>query len=203
VFWGAISSSGVPAAIVDYWQYFEAFRQFGPRKCVEATQDVVEYIDDILLDKSKARTFGGALKELFGFNLTDNVAFAGAATTIGFRAWQSQNWDPDISTAAVSRYCANITTGVQLYPTLSKRAAGLRRLRKLSRGDEMTDEMVNRTLNYIGYVKVTTISPCDSRKKTHEECFTPNRTRLAQDDIKSSKWRSWAWQYVPVNEANR
>jgi hypothetical protein len=195
LFWGAISSSGVPAAIVDYWQYFEAFRIFGPRNCVETTQDFVGFIDSILLDKEKTRTLAGSLKDLFGFpNLSDNTAFAGTATEVGLGRWQSQNWDPNISTETVTRYCANVTVAQQLYPQLAGRKDDLKRLKKLVDGHDMTEEMVNKTLNYIGYINLTALAPCAAKGRTQQECFTPNLTHYSQEDLKSSAWRSWSWQ---------
>jgi hypothetical protein len=194
LFWGAISSSGVPAAIVNFWKYFEAVRLFGPSKCVEETQDIVEFVDSILLDKGKARTLGGSLRDLFGFpNLTDDTAFAGAATIVGLGRWQSQNWDPELGTHAVTRYCGNITMSQQIYPRLAGRKDDLKRLQKLSGGDGMTDEKINKTLNYIGYLNLTVLAPCAAKGLTQQECFTPNMTWLSQDNLKAV-WRSWAWQ---------
>jgi hypothetical protein len=162
---------------------------------VEATQDVVEFIDSILLDKEKSSALAKPLKDLFGFpNLTDNTAFAGSATTVGLGRWQSRNWDPDLDTDTVERYCGNITMAQQTYPQLSSRKEGLKQLKKISAGDEMTEEMVNKTLNYIGYLNLTAVAPCVAKGKTQQECFTPNITRLTQEDIKSASWRSWAWQ---------
>ena len=82
----------------------------------------------------------------------------------------------------------------QIYPKLSGRKGDLKRLKKLMGGDDMTEEMVNKTLNYIGYVNETALAPCAASGRTQQECFTPNITRLTQDDLKASAWRSWAWQ---------
>jgi hypothetical protein len=196
VFWGAISSSGVPVAIVDFWQYFEAFRQFGPRNCVETTQDIVEFLDSILLDEDNSRRLAGSLKALFGFpNVSDNTAFASVATTIGLSAWQSRNWDPQIDVPIVRWYCANVTTTYQLYPQLAGRRSDLQRLKRLVDGKELTEEILNKTLNYIGYVNLTVVSPCAANGTTQEQCFvTPNMTFYRQEDLKQSRWRSWTWQ---------
>jgi len=162
---------------------------------VESTQDIVEFIDSILLDKEKARTLAGSLRDLFGFsNLSDNTAFAGAATTVGLSRWQSQNWDPNIHSDIVTEYCGNITVAQQLYPRLAGRKQDLKRLKRLADGDDMAEEMMNKTLNYIGYINMTVLTPCAAKGTTQQECFTPNVTAYLQEDIKSSCWRSWAWQ---------
>lgn len=40
LFWGAISSSGVTAAVTDFWEYYEAARLYSPEGCAPATQKV-------------------------------------------------------------------------------------------------------------------------------------------------------------------
>ncbi|EEY20391.1 conserved hypothetical protein [Verticillium alfalfae VaMs.102] len=42
VFWGAVSSSGVTQAIVDYWEYYEAARRYAPADCADVTATLTE-----------------------------------------------------------------------------------------------------------------------------------------------------------------
>ena len=113
-FWGSISSSGVTEAIIDYWQYWEPIRLFGPQDCIKATQDFVEVIDGILIDNPSSTA---TLKNTFGLgNVTDDADFAAALTEYGIGGWQSRNWDPDVSSPVFQQYCGNVSNTSVIYP---------------------------------------------------------------------------------------
>ena len=54
--WGAISSSGVTAAIYDYWEYYEPVRIYGPPACIANQQKLTNVVDNIF----KKERFGHA-----------------------------------------------------------------------------------------------------------------------------------------------
>ena len=79
-FYGAISSSGVTAAIYDYWEYFEPARLFGPPDCIKGTQLMVDVVDKILLKRNNTDKIAH-LKNAFGLGgITDYRDFANVLT---------------------------------------------------------------------------------------------------------------------------
>jgi hypothetical protein len=94
VYWGAISSSGVPEAIYDYWQYYEAARLFAPSDCVVNTQKLTHMVDNILIGKAETE-YVPRLKAAFGLgNLTLNDDFANTIS-FGIAGLQGLNWYAD------------------------------------------------------------------------------------------------------------
>lgn len=63
-FFGAISSSGVTEAIVDYWRYYEPIRKHGPEQCILNTQLLTNAMDNIFL-KDKNKHLRPTLKTVF------------------------------------------------------------------------------------------------------------------------------------------
>lgn len=89
IFWGAISSSGVPEAIYDYWQYFEPVRVYGPQECVKTTQNLTNVVDKILLEPEN-KELVPTLKGVYGLpNVTYDDDFANVLTG-GIYGWQSR-----------------------------------------------------------------------------------------------------------------
>lgn len=71
VFWGTISSSGVTEAIIDYWQYYEPIREYGPPDCIRTQQNLTHVVDNILIGKKDDTKTIQKLKTAFGLeNLT-------------------------------------------------------------------------------------------------------------------------------------
>lgn len=190
VFWGGISSSGVPTAIWDYWEYFEAARIHGPPTCVEITQKVTDVVDQILLNEENSK-YVQKLKDIFGLgNLTHNDDFANTISR-GISSLQGLNWDPTVSNNAFFDYCANISDTSSLYSDTEKHREAVEKLLTVAGYAEELDDLVNRTLNYIGWVDLTTVSHC---KQNQDECFSAHDSEFyTQDDI-SQTWRLWIYQ---------
>ncbi|KAI0471056.1 peptidase S28 [Xylariaceae sp. FL0804] len=191
VYWGAISSSGVPEAIWDYWQYYEAAAVFGPPECVETTQKLTHVIDNILIGK-QGTEYVAQLKEAFGLpNVTHDTDFASALTG-GISGLQSYNWDPSQSSDSFFVYCSNVSSDSVLFPATEARRASVRELISVGGYKDELDTLTNRMLNYIGYVNETSVSLCtgsqDGCYSTYDESF------YEQTDI-SQTWRSWPYQY--------
>lgn len=101
VYFGAISSSGVTEAIYDYWRYYEPIRKFGPKQCIETTQNLTNVMDNIFLDP-KNMVMRPVLKQAFGLeNVTFNDDFMSALNIYGIGGWQSKNWDPEVQRFAL------------------------------------------------------------------------------------------------------
>lgn len=191
VFYGAISSSGVTEAIYEYWQYYVPIIEYGPQDCIYTTQTFVKAIDNILLGKSTSAVT--QLKSAFGLqNLTHNSDF-GNVIANGVTGWQSRNWDPAVNSPTFDQYCGNVTTDSVIYPN---KTSGLESTVKdifSEAGVESNSTLVNRMLNYIGYIRTGWVDRC---KGSQDSCFSNlNATFYEQDDISQWSWRSWAYQY--------
>ncbi|EAQ89394.1 hypothetical protein CHGG_06013 [Chaetomium globosum CBS 148.51] len=195
VYWGAISSSGVPEAIYDYWQYYEAARIYSPHDCILATQKLTHVVDNILLGTTDTE-YVQRLKTAFGLgNVTRDDDFA-FTISYGISGLQGLNWDPALNDTGYGYYCNNLTATTNLYPELTTLESEARELIEVGGYGEEADTLTNQLLNYIGYVNVTAIQNCvQSGKPSQDACFTSyNSTYYQQDDLKQD-WRLWAYQY--------
>ncbi|KFA53307.1 hypothetical protein S40293_04720 [Stachybotrys chartarum IBT 40293] len=195
VFWGAISSSGVTAAVFDYWEYFEAARLFAPGECGPKHQNIFKIIDNVLLggDRDKVR----ALKNVFGLgDLEEDKDFAETLSTPIY-GLQSTNWDPELDDYEWGHYCGAITSGALLYgstrhllPTVKKLVA--------EAGFDDDDEIVYNLLNFIGFSKGTIVrtlkGPC--KGLSAQKCFSREEqlNDIAQHGLIPTWVISWFYQ---------
>jgi hypothetical protein len=184
----------VPEAIINYWQYWEAIRLYGPKECIKTTQQFVQLIDGILLKQPTNLNQVALLKKTFGFSgLTTDENFAAIVTTEGIGRWQGRNWDPEVSSTAFAEYCGNITSNEILYEPSAKQRRRVEYL--IESGTPFATEkeiLVNRTLNWIGYLFESFTQECDILT---DACFTPKEQSFyEQSDLDSWTWRSWTWQ---------
>ncbi|AEO54489.1 hypothetical protein MYCTH_2297119 [Thermothelomyces thermophilus ATCC 42464] len=192
VYWGAISSSGVPEAIYDYWQYYEAARIYAPHDCVVATQKLTHIVDNILLDKADT-DYVRRLKTGFGLGgVTRNDDFANAISW-GIGGLQGLNWDPALNDTGFGEYCNNLTATKPLYPTSPALEQEARELVKAGGYGKEADTLTTQLLNYMGYVNATTVQTC--HKDSQDECFTNYNSTFYQQDDKTQDWRLWPYQY--------
>jgi Serine carboxypeptidase S28 len=191
VFYGAISSSGVPEAIIDYWEYWLGPLNYGPPDCMATTQEFTEVIDGILIGKNNSE-LTSRLKTVFLLpNVTYDNDFAAVLSGYGIGQWQGRNWDPAVGSPSFDFYCGNITNNTVLYPELESSRAELLNLTEISGYDAIDDTFITRMLNFIGYTNATT--GCSGNQDT---CFsTHNSTYYQQDSIATQVWRSWGYQY--------
>ncbi|KAL2160955.1 hypothetical protein VTH06DRAFT_8667 [Thermothelomyces fergusii] len=194
VYWGAISSSGVPEAIYDYWQYYEAARIYAPHDCVVATQELTHIVDNILLGQAAdASRYVDRLKAGFGLGgVTRNDDFANAISW-GIGGLQGLNWDPALNETQFGEYCNNLTATEPLYPTSPALEREARELVRAGGYGKEADRLAVQLLNYMGYVKATTVQTC--RKDSQDECFTNYNSTFYQQDDKTQEWRLWPYQY--------
>jgi len=190
VFWGAISSSGVTEAIVDYSIYFLAIAKFAPPACVSAQQTLTAVVDGILNGTSNSTI--AQLKTAFGLpNVTYNNDFASVLST-GIEGWQSLNWDPALNSPEFYQYCDTISNTSVVYPgtaSLAPTAASL----ISAAGYSANSSLVNQMLNYIGFINETEVSSCVGQSQ--DSCFSAhNATYYEQDDLSQFDWRSWEYQ---------
>lgn len=190
-YWGAISSSGVPEAIWDYYKYFEAAAVYGPPACVENTQKITDIVDKILINK-KDSEYVGQLKGLFGLpNVTHDADFASAING-GIYSLQSLNWDPTQSSNGFFDYCDIVSSDDVKYPNTEAQRDLVNDLITVAGYGDEVDTLSNHVLNYVGYYSRSAASCTDADQ---DECFgTYDAGFYAQDDIAQS-WRLWPYQY--------
>ena len=191
---GAISSSGVTKAIYDFWNYYSPVAQYGPPDCILTTQKLTNVVDNILINKANNQTLVKNLKSAFDLgDLTYSTDFANVLSD-GIGGWQSKNWDPDVDNPSFNLYCGNVSSNESLYPTKESLRSTVEDLINSGGYGDQT-YLVNRMLNYIGWLTTTQVDPCLQGGESADVCFsTHNQTFYSQDDI-TQTWRSWPYQY--------
>lgn len=191
VWWGGISSSGVPLSVEDYWQYLEAARLFAPDGCAEATQKLTHVVDGILFGEDKELV--SSLKELFHLEDLENDAF-GQTIAMGIYGLQSTNWDPEVDEPDLGLYCGAVTSDAMLFASMRHRTDAARRFVKAAGYGKEVDSLSVQLLNWAGYIRFQVRDamrgPC--KGKTQHECFSHRAMKL---DPKSRDWEtSWMYQ---------
>lgn len=193
LYWGAISSSGVTAAITNFWQYHEAFRNFAPAGCSEAQQALTKIVDSILFggDQEAVDSF----KTMFYLDGLKDDEFANVLTS-AISALQSTNWYPEDDSEVLGLYCGAITSTARLFASTVHLEPKARHFAGL--GGFEGDELETRTaqlLNWAGYIrsehKKQKAGSCKSL--TNAQCYS---YREMEDDmsIPTGMFRPWLWQ---------
>ncbi|KAI0490308.1 peptidase S28 [Xylaria cf. heliscus] len=190
-YWGAISSSGVPEAIWDYYKYFEAAAVYGPAACVENTRKITDIIDKILIGK-KGSKYVGQLKSVFGLpNVTHDGDFA-TIVSGGIGGLQGLNWDPTQSSNAFFDYCDIVSSNKLNYPNTESLRKSVNELITVAGYGREVNTLSNHVLNYVGYYLPTAAS-CTSQNQ--DDCFGTYDTDFYSQDSISDSWRLWPYQY--------
>lgn len=167
---GAIASSAVTHATIDYWEYNDAVRRTADPVCVAHLMTAVQVVDDVLA----TRVLAGPLKSWFGLGgLESNQDFASLLMTpIGYV--QGQNWDPEVSSDDWRRFCAVLGSGG------AERTIGVVRVPAV-------------VSNLARWVREEIVSQCPS-SQTVEECFGTNDDSKFQSTDLGQEWRAWMFQ---------
>lgn len=193
IFWAAISSSGVTAAVEDYWEYYEAARHFAPEGCAEWTQKLTAVVDANLIDADVDLT--QELKTAFGLAEVDDDAFFAGAISQGISGLQATNWDPAEDHYDFGSYCAVVTSGATLYQSMMHAAPVVRSLVAVADVDQDDiDEITAHMLNYMGYVNdgVQKRMQGECKGKSIAECF--NGWGSLENSSRDNEGRLWMWQ---------
>lgn len=190
LFFGAISSSGVTEAIVDYWQYYEPIRHHAPQDCVQTNLKFTQLIDKLLPHKSEFKKF----KALFGLQ---DISYANDFASVlsePLGAWQNRNWDPAIDDPTFFAFCGNITSNDLIYKDTASKASEAKKLIAAAGYKKESAQLTTRLLNFVGWLNETIVWPCLGEGQSADSCFsTHNVTSYQQDDI-SQDWRLWDYQ---------
>lgn len=193
VYWGAISSSGVTAAIEDLWQYYEAARQYAPGDCGPTTQKLTHVVDSVLFgdDATNVRKF----KDLFGLGDLDDDDFA-ITISRGLSGLQSTNWDPEEDVSSLGIYCAVVTSNAQLFASTTHLIPTVQNLVAQAGFESQAEVLSVRMLNYIGYVRdyvKRSLKSSSCKGKSVVECFSLKY--ISTDSSLEAGWlRSWSYQ---------
>ncbi|KAE8355474.1 serine carboxypeptidase S28-domain-containing protein [Aspergillus coremiiformis] len=195
VYWGAVSSSGVTEAIIDYWQYFEPIRKFGPSDCIWATQTFIDVVDRILIDHADNQTLGRQLKSSVGVNPDkDDVSFV-SLLSYGLDDFQNRNWDPNVGSPSFRAYCDNITNADLLYPDTKAVRPTVQELIQVAGYDPSNSSFVNGFLNHIGLLQ-------KSMDSASNDALVPQLSNGSQSQSARplSKSDGTSWQYQVCTE---
>ncbi|OHW98331.1 serine carboxypeptidase S28 [Colletotrichum incanum] len=191
IFWGGISSSGVTAAIIDYWEYYEGARLFAPGDCAETTQKLTQVVDNILLARSKhvEPSHVSQLKELFGLGPLQDDDFA-STISFGISGLQSTNWDPALDSTGFGTYCATISSDSVLFGSTRHLKSTAEKLLSIGGAEA---KLTNRLLNYVGYVRDYVKKGC--RDGDLVKCFSSrNKEDHQNTSLHQGSGRSWLYQ---------
>jgi hypothetical protein len=92
LFWGGLTSSGVTVGLIDNWQTFDVVRRYGPKKCVQALQQLTSLMDNVYAGGNKT-----ALSELkTGFNVSESSTYPDISflLTSALASWEQAWWFP-------------------------------------------------------------------------------------------------------------
>ncbi|KYK60824.1 extracelular serine carboxypeptidase [Drechmeria coniospora] len=180
VIWGAISSSGVLAAVDDFWQFYEAARHFAPGDCSPTQQKLVQVIDAMLFSKDGRDS--DAIKQLFGLDeLLDDEFAQFLSYEIGQLA--RVNWDPDRSSTTFADYCTTITSDTLLFQNTTYLLPEVERAITLAGYHREVEVLSTRMLNWIGHVReeVSKAHGNTSLREAASARFYEGRTDLSAD----------------------
>ncbi|KAL5634935.1 hypothetical protein ACGC1H_002833 [Rhizoctonia solani] len=169
--YGAIASSAVTHAAIDYWEYADAVRRTADPVCIGHLTTAIQVIDDVLSTKVLSRS----LKSWFGLGAleSDQDFVSVLMTPIGYV--QGQNWDSAVGSDEWSRFCAVLGAG----------------------GADSTLGWVRVpavVAHFAKWVREEIVSRC-SHSRTVEECFgTRDDSKFQLTDL-DQEWRAWTWQF--------
>ncbi|KAE8395814.1 serine carboxypeptidase S28-domain-containing protein [Aspergillus alliaceus] len=193
VYWGAVSSSGVTEAIIDFWQYYEPIRQFAPSGCIWATQTFIDVVDRILIDHADNKTLGRELKSTVGVNPDrDDVSFV-SLLSYGLDAFQSRNWDSNIGSSLFRTYCDKITSSDLLYPDTEAVKPTVQELVEVAGYDASNASFVNGFLNHIGFLNRSISSASDDKNSAATQTGDESDSQSAKP-LPKSDGTSWEYQ---------
>lgn len=168
--WGAIASSAVTHAQIDFPQYFDPIQQYGPPECIAAIESSVKAIDAILDLPGPAGKF---LKRMFGLEELEDDDFADVLQS-PLGAWQAQNWNPKVGSHAFQGFCDALLDG---------HAGSSIGLIKVPAA----------VVNYAKYIKENIVSQCPEEAGI-EACFGSHNDEVYLADDLDQVWRLWMFQ---------
>ncbi|KAL4883517.1 serine carboxypeptidase S28-domain-containing protein [Aspergillus karnatakaensis] len=186
VFWGAVSSSGVTAAIIDYWRYYEPIRNYGPADCIDSIQTTTDIVDRILIDNAENKTLRAQLQSAFGISPPINDVDFVSLISSKMDSFQARNWDPAVGSYEFRHYCDNITSPEILYRATNTTSL-LPDLIEIAGYDASNKTLLTSLRNTIGYINATTP---DSNSNPESEATS----KKSKSNLPRTSSTSWSHQ---------
>ncbi|ORY83593.1 serine carboxypeptidase S28-domain-containing protein [Leucosporidium creatinivorum] len=192
VWWGAIASSAVTAAIVDYWEYYEPIRLHAPSACIDLLQNHTSVIDSLLaLDNPLVTT---SLKSYFGLpNITLDTDFVNALS-IPLGSWQARNWDSEVGSSAFFDFCDTLTADPEEVTKLGGLTTTV--LEFVAQAFPSWPKDPRKTFAsfsaYAAYSKDKIASMCPEDEE-QDDCFGTDA--YGGDGLEEAPWKSWSYQF--------
>ncbi|KEP49622.1 serine carboxypeptidase S28 [Rhizoctonia solani 123E] len=176
--YGAIASSAVTHAAIDYWEYADAVRRTADPVCIGHLTTAIQVIDDVL----STRVLSRSLKSWFGLGAleSDQDFVSVLMTPVGYV--QDQNWDSAIGSDEWSRFCAVLGGGgddstlgrVRVPAVVAHFAKWVR--------EASAHKRISNLVDYHASVRVS------------GQCFgTRDDSKFQLTDL-DQEWRAWTWQ---------
>lgn len=195
VFFGALASSAVTEAIVDYWQYWEPIRQNAPQNCVRTIEKLTGVLDSLVSNTTAIKD----LETLFGLEDLSYIDDFANVLSYPLTTWQGRNWDPAINDPTFFEYCGNISVSDALLYGDTTSSDNIEKATELvaaagwdasQGGSQLTTQL----LNFAGWLNQTVVWPCIGNGQSADSCFSShNITFYKQDDL-TQDWRLWEYQ---------
>ncbi|OCF35690.1 serine carboxypeptidase [Kwoniella heveanensis BCC8398] len=168
--WGAIASSAVTHAQINFPEYYDPIQRYAPEECITTLQQAILIIDSLLNHPEPIPTL---LKGVFGLSeLAGNDDFADVIQApLGY--WQAKNWDPKVGSTHFYEFCDALTAGG------AGSKLGLIRIPAS-------------IVNYGAYIKQASLQGHPA--SDIEECFgSQDDTKFQETDLEQT-WRLWLFQ---------
>ncbi|EED18492.1 extracelular serine carboxypeptidase, putative [Talaromyces stipitatus ATCC 10500] len=195
VFFGAIASSAVTEAIVDYWQYWEPIRRNAPQNCIHTVENLTGVLDNLAHNTSAVKD----LETLFGLQDLSHVDDFANVLSYPLSSWQGRNWDPAVNDPTFFEYCVNITVADTLLYNDTSSSEDIEKAAELVALAGWDDPKVNRhlttqLLNFAGYLNETVVWPCIGNGRSADDCFSSYNTTFYEQNDLTQNWRLWEYQ---------
>ncbi|KAL4807500.1 serine carboxypeptidase S28-domain-containing protein [Aspergillus unguis] len=181
VFAGAVSSSGVTAAIVDFWKYYEPIRVYAPADCIDTIQTTTDILDRVFIDHPRNKTLHARVQAAYGLlEPINNTDFVNTLSGV-LGAFQSRNWDPAVGSYEFRHYCDNITHPGPLYAA-NNYTAFLPEILSVAGYNASNKTLLSALRNTIGYLNLSSTAEVEDEAESDSE------------SLPRSSGTSWSYQ---------
>ncbi|GAM40201.1 hypothetical protein TCE0_038r12361 [Talaromyces pinophilus] len=195
VFFGAIASSAVTEAIVDYWQYWEPIRRNAPQHCVRTVEKLTGVLDSLTSNTTAIKD----LETLFGLEDLSYIDDFANVLSYPLSSWQGRNWDPAINDPTFFEFCGNITVSNSLLYDDTTSNDSIEKATELVAAagwdeSEGGSQLTTQLLNFAGWLNQTIVWPCIGSGQSADSCFSSHNVSFYEQDDLTQDWRLWEYQ---------
>ncbi|SNX81606.1 uncharacterized protein MEPE_00311 [Melanopsichium pennsylvanicum] len=197
--YGAIASSAVVTAVDQFPEYFYPIARGAEARCSQAIQAAIAGIDKIIAPNPLTggnqpdRDHNATVKllQLFGLEGLSNLGDLANLNTYPLGAFQSLNWDPNVSSTEFGEFCNTLIT----YGEEGDYEPDSVSARIVSEGLDVSREVHA----YAHYIRTNYVEPCTKGEDgqigaSADECFGNDFDAFAGQE-QLSAGRAWTFQY--------